>query len=325
MLPNFKESRMASIEVLFEFFKAVPRNYYATTKKTVGNTLIVTNKSSNVTLKKELDLKTNGFNIVEISGRYLNPKDQKIFRAILESLYNQQESLFSCDNIQAKALNIEFIQEDKSSTLYSNFIKMKITDFYKIFNPKSKRSIVESYKKMQKSLQRLSMTTLSFYTEEETNNSLPEKILTAPLLIYEIDKEHISFQIHPCIMAYKFESNNDESLIPLKQSFYILNNDNFFNKKMTEVEQLIYSKIQYKFASMNSKYKSFTITLDELHSSLYIHSENSNTVESQIGKIFKSIKSLDNKFEYNIKRQGSKSSISFEVTKKNKKLSSLKP
>lgn len=309
MQPNiFKESRMASIEVLFEFFKAVPKDYYSTSKKVVNGISVSTHKYNNITLSKELDLKTNGFDVIEITGKYLNPQDQKVFRAILELLYKQEESQFEKNSINAKTLNDEYIEEDVSSNLFSNYTEIKITQFYRVLNPSSKKSTKDSYSKVVNSLQRLAQTSLSFYTNSK------DKILTAPLLIFEKDEKFISFQLHPCLMAYKFESKNN-SLIPLKQSFYSLDNKNFFNKDMSDIEQLIYSKIQYKFASMSQKYKSFSISLNELHRSLFIESNNNRTIDNQRSKILKAIKSLDNKFEYKVELHNSRGSTSFDISK----------
>lgn len=310
MQPNlFKESRMASIEVLFEFFKAVPKDYYSSSKKVVNGISVSTYKYSNITLSKELDLKTNGFDVIEITGKYLNPQDQKVFRAILELLYKQEEKNFEKNSIEAKSLNNEYIEEDVSSSLFSNYMNIKITQFYKVLNPSSKKSTEDSYSKVINSLQKLAQTSLSFYT----NNK--EKILTAPLLIFEKDEKLISFQLHPCLLSYRFESKNNSCLIPLEQSFYSLNNKNFFNKNISDIEQLIYSNIQYKFASMSKKYKSFSITLNELQQCLFLESNNNRTIDNQRSKILKAIKSLDNKFEYKIERHDSRGSISFDISK----------
>lgn len=315
MLTNiFKESRMASIEVLFEFFKAVPKDYYSSIEKQVNGLVITTRKTKNLTIEKKLDLKKNGFDYVKISGIYLNAQDQRIFRAILESLYKEEERKYSSQNIQSLSSCEDYIQKDTTDLLYSNYKKMKVTDFYKILNPKSKKSVSESFEKMHNSIERLSHTVLSFYTEDKIN-SIPEKILTAPLLIYERDKEYISFQLHPCLMSYKFESKNKSSIIKLEQHFYSLDNINFLNKKMSELEQLIYSKIQYKFASMNKKHNSFSFDLEDLYQSIYIESEEKCVIQNRKTKLKNAIKGLDSKFEYNLTIKGMKPNINVFISR----------
>lgn len=52
----FKESRMASIEMLFHFFKAVPSSYYIEKEEKLEDSTIHVIKQNAQTFKKPLDL-----------------------------------------------------------------------------------------------------------------------------------------------------------------------------------------------------------------------------------------------------------------------------
>jgi hypothetical protein len=51
----FKESRMASIEMLFHFFKAVPSSYYIEKEEKFEDNTIYVHKQSSQTFKKPLE------------------------------------------------------------------------------------------------------------------------------------------------------------------------------------------------------------------------------------------------------------------------------
>jgi len=98
---------MASIEMLFHFFKAVPSSYYIEKEEKLEDNTIHVKKQSSQTFKKELDKAITGFDYVEISGQYLCAYDQKILRAILQALQKQNEEPFIA--ISAKSPNEEYL------------------------------------------------------------------------------------------------------------------------------------------------------------------------------------------------------------------------
>ena len=84
---------------------------------------------------------------------------------------------------------------------------------------------------------------------------------------------------------------------------------------MSELEQLIYSKIQYKFASMNKKHNSFSFDLEDLYQSIYIESEEKCVIQNRKTKLKNAIKGLDSKFEYNLTIKGMKPNINVFISR----------
>jgi len=309
MQPNsFKESRIASLEMLFHFFKALPSNYYVEKEKKLTDSTVQVFKNETQTFKKTLDKSTCGFDYIEITGMYLCAFDQKTLRAILQLLQKQEEQLF--DATVANSLNNEYISA--SNKVYAHQAQVNIRDFYTLLNNKSSnRSNSDMFKKVASSLQRLATTTLSFYTKDK------RKMLTAPLLVFYKNDSVLTFQLHPCIMTYAFTSKNSESnLLKYKQPFYLIDNRNYFTNR-SDLEQLIYTKIQYKFASMNNKYKQFEIELNSLRDELFLPSNSNRTIYNQTSKLKKALIQLNNNnSDYLIELSPSSKNTTITILKK---------
>ena len=225
---------MASIEMLFHFFKAVPSSYYIEKEEKLEDNTIHVQKQSSQTFKKPLDKTITGFDYVEITGQYLCAYDQKIIRVILQTLQKQEEAPFTA--ISAKSYNEEYLPIERH--VYSNQATLSLSNFYTLLNNQSHhRSSNDIFGKIFKSLQRLASTTLSFYTKNKS------KIITAPLLIYAKNEAMLTFQVHPCVMSFQFTTNNEPNLLKFKQSFYNIDNTHYF-KERSDLEQLLYTKIQ---------------------------------------------------------------------------------
>ena len=304
---QYKESRIASIEMLFGFFKNLPTSYYVEKSHTLENGLIETIKDKTISLKKSLDINKTGFDYIEITGVYLCAYDQKILRAILQTVYKAKESLYTSDSTTAVTLNKEYMPVTKE--IYSNKQTLKIKDFYELFTKANNRSNKIRLQKISNSLQRLAHTILTFSTNDRNN------VITAPLLIYSNTKSEISFQVHPAIMSFNFETLNDTNLLKYQQDFYLLDNTNIF-KKMSNLQQLIYSKIQYKFASMSSKYKYCEIDIKQLLLELYLPTTNKQTNKNRTSDLKKHINSLNNMFEYHIELNNKTRPTFLKITKK---------
>jgi hypothetical protein len=289
MKPSYKESRMASLEMLFHFFKALPSDYYMQKEVKLNDTTMQVFKNEAITLKKKLDRNTTGFDYIEVSGMYLCAFDQKLLRIIMQLLQKQEEQLFSAT--KSDALNKEYILE--SQVVYSNQVAIHIKDFYKLLHNKANRSSKDITSKLVHSLQRLASTVLSFYTSNQS------KILTAPLLVYAKNGDDFIFQLHPCIMTYHYESKNSEKLLKYKQPFYLIDNSEYFSDR-SSLEQLIYTKIQYRFASMDSRYTSFTMDLHTLRSELFLPSVSSRTLYNQTSKVKQALINLSKTSSYQI-------------------------
>jgi len=300
MLPKtYKEARMASIEVLFNFFKAVPSTYYNETEKELSDGSTQIKKAETQTIKKELDKKLTGFDYIEISGIYLSAFDQKVFRAIIQCVNKQEEQSYSSNLVNAKSLNEEYIPVKKE--IYSNKAVIDINEFYKIFNPNAKhRASTELYKKIVKSLDRLAHVILSFYTKDKRN------IITAPLLIFSRIDNQLFLQLHPAILSFQYESKN-ENILKLKQSYYSLNNNEYYTLE-NDLQRLLYSKIQYKFASMGSSNKQCSFEFENLKSQLFLPVKFSKNRYKQNSKLRKAISELNSNknCSYDLKIEGSK-------------------
>ena len=284
----FKESRMASIEMLFHFFKAVPSSYYIEKEETLEDNTIHVQKQSSQTFKKPLDRNLTGFDYVEITGQYLCAYDQKILRVILQALQKQEEAPFIA--ISAKSPNEEYLPIERQ--VYSNQATLSLQQFYTLLNNQShNRSSNDIFSKIFKSLQRLASTTLSFYTKNKS------KIITAPLLIYAKNATMLTFQVHPCVMSFQFITNNEPNLLKYKQPYYHIDNTHYF-KERSDLEQLLYTKIQYKFAAM--AHKSFTIRFNELREQLFLPSTSQRTTYNQCSKLRNAIKNLNDNSEYTL-------------------------
>lgn len=284
----FKESRMASIEMLFHFFKLVPSSYYIEKEEKLEDNTIHVQKQSSQTFKKPLDKTITGFDYVEITGQYLCAYDQKIIRVILQTLQKQEEAPFTA--ISAKSYNEEYLPIERH--VYSNQATLSLSNFYTLLNNQSHhRSSNDIFSKIFKSLQRLASTTLSFYTKNKS------KIITAPLLIYAKNEAMLTFQVHPCVMSFQFTTNNEPNLLKFKQSFYNIDNTHYF-KERSDLEQLLYTKIQYKFASM--AHKSFTMSFQELREQLFLPSTSQRTTYNQCSKLRNAIKNLNDNSEYTL-------------------------
>jgi len=284
----FKESRMASIEMLFHFFKAVPSAYYTEKEERMEDNTIHVFKQTAQTFKKELDKKVTGFDYVEITGQYLCAYDQKILRAILQALQKQDEAPFKA--IRAQSPNEEYFPTQRE--VFSNQVTLNLSKFYALLNNQShNRSHNDIFSKIFKSLQRLASTTLSFYTKNKS------KIITAPLLMYAKHEAMLSLQVHPCVMSFHFKTNNEPNLLTYKQSYYLIDNTHYF-KERSDLEQLLYTKIQYKFASM--PHKSFTMSFQELREQLFLPSTSQRTLYNQCSKLRNAIKNLNDNSEYTL-------------------------
>lgn len=284
----FKESRIASIEMLFHFFKAVPSSYYIEKEEKLEDNTIHVIKQNSQTFKKELDKAITGFDYVEISGQYLCAYDQKILRAILQALQKQNEAPFIA--ISAKSPNEEYLPIERQ--VYSNQATLSLSNFYTLLNNQShNRSSNDIFGKIFKSLQRLASTTLSFYTKNKS------KIITAPLLIYAKNEAMLTFQVHPCVMSFNFQTRNEQNLLKYKQPYYQIDNTHYF-KERSDLEQLLYTKIQYKFASM--AHKSFTMGFNELREQLFLPSTSQRTQYNQYSKLRNAIKNLNDTSEYTL-------------------------
>lgn len=284
----FKESRMASIEMLFNFFKAVPSNYYIEQEVKLEDNTIKVIKQNSQTFKKPLDKTITGFDYVEITGQYLSAYDQKILRAILQALYKREEALFTPHN--AKSPNEEYLPVERE--VYSSQVTLSLSNFYTLLNNQSlNRSSNDIFSKIFKSLQRLASTTLSFYTKNKS------KIITAPLLIYAKNEAMLTLQVHPCVMSFNFQTRNEPNLLKYKQPYYQIDNTHYF-KERSDLEQLLYTKIQYKFASMS--HKSFTMGFNELRDQLFLPSTSQRTLYNQCSKLRSAIKNLNDTSEYTL-------------------------
>ncbi len=309
MLPNkFKENRASSIEVLFHMFKSVPSNYYNEKIEELDNSSIQVIKNEIHTFRQVLNKKVTGYDFVEITSMYLSAFDQKILRAILQCVYKQEEQLF-IDNLKIDAVSKDEEYIDKRRELYSNLVTIDINYFYKIFNQNSKtRSSDDIFEKICNSLDRLAKVILSFKCKKKT------RIVTAPLLAFSKCGSKINLQVHPLIHAYKFESLNDNSLIKLEQPFYLIDNSEYFLLK-TALEQLLYSKIQYKFASMPLKHKEISFDFNLLKSQIFLQSSSKKTNYNQTSKLKKAIESLNKNSSYSLKLLGTSKTLLLHVTR----------
>lgn len=294
---SYKEARMASIEVLFHFFKAVPSSYYVEIEEKNADGTVTITKNETQTIRKELDRSVTGFDYIEITGMYLSAYDQKIFRAIMQSVYKKDEKRFESNTVEAKSLNEEYLPVSRE--LYSNQAIINISEFYKIINPNTKsRSSKELYNKIINSLNRLAHVTLSIYTKDKRN------IITAPLLIFSNIDNCLNLQLHPALLSFQYESKNQDIIKP-KQSYYILNNYEYYNLS-SDLQRLLYSKIQYKFASMPQNHKEFRFEFDEICSQLFIKSDSKKSRYNQTAKLKKTIAELNNTSSYTLTIEGSK-------------------
>lgn len=294
---SYKEARMASIEVLFHFFKAVPSSYYVETEEKNSDGTITISKNETQTIRKKLDKSATGFDNIEITGMYLSAYDQKIFRAIMQSVNKQKEELYQSTMVEAKSLNEEYLPVSRE--LYSNQAQISINEFYQIINPNTRpRASKEIYSKIINSLNRLAHVTLSLYTKDKRN------IITAPLLIFSSIDNHLNLQLHPALLSYQYESKNQYIIKP-KQTYYILNNYEYYNLG-SDLERLLYSKIQYKFASMPQKHKECRFEFDEIRSQLFIKTDSKKSKYNQNTKLKKTIADLNNNSSYSLTIVGSK-------------------
>ncbi|QFR43766.1 hypothetical protein [Sulfurimonas xiamenensis] len=294
---TYKEARMASIEVLFHFFKAVPSSYYVETEeKNLDGTVTIT-KNEIQTIRKELDRSVTGFDYIEITGMYLSAYDQKIFRAIMQSVNKQKEELYESNMIEAKSLNEEYLPVRRE--LYSNQAQIGINEFYQIINPNTRpRASKEIYSKIINSLNRLAHVTLSLYTKDKRN------IITAPLLIFLSVDNRLNLQLNPALLSYQYESKNQHIIKP-KQSYYILNNSEYYDLG-SDLQRLLYSKIQYRFASMPQSHKECRFEFDEILSQLFVKTESKKSKYNQSAKLKRTIAELNNHSSYTLTIEGSK-------------------
>jgi len=294
---SYKEARMASIEVLFHFFKAVPSSYYVETEEKNSDGTITISKNETQTIRKKLDKSATGFDNIEITGMYLSAYDQKIFRAIMQSVNKQKEELYESNMVKAKSLNEEYLPVSRE--IYSNQAQISINEFYQIINPNTRpRASKEIYSKIINSLNRLAHVTLSLYTKDKRN------IITAPLLIFSSIDNHLNLQLHPALLSYQYESKNQHIIKP-KQPYYILNNSEYYNLG-SDLERLLYSKIQYKFASMPQKHKECRFKFDEIRSQLFIETDSKKSKYNQNTKLKKTVAELNNNSSYSLTIVGSK-------------------
>ena len=296
-LNSYKEARMASIEVLFHFFKAVPSSYYVEIEEKNSDGSIIVTKKEIQTIRKELDKSATGFDYIDITGMYLSAYDQKIFRAIMQSVNKQKEEIYQSNMIEAKSLNEEYMPVSRE--LYSNQAIINISEFYQIINPNTKsRSSKELYKKIINSLNRLAHVTLSIYTKDKRN------IVTAPLLIFSNVDNNLYLQLHPALLSFQYESKN-QHIIKQKQSYYTLNNSEYYNLG-SDLERLLYSKIQYKFASMPKNHKQCRFEFDEILSQLFLATNSKKSKYNQTAKLKKTIAELNKNSSYSLIVEGSK-------------------
>lgn len=215
----------------------------------------------------------------------------------MQSVYKQEEQLFHSNMIEAKSLNEEYIPVSRE--LYSNQAQISINEFYQIINPNTKpRGSKELYNKIINSLNRLAHVVLSFYTEDK------DKIVTAPLLIFSSVDNRLHLQLHPALLTYQYESKNEHIFKP-QQHFYSLNNDEYY-KLGSDLERLLYSKIQYKFASMPQNHKECRLKFDEIRSQLFLDTDSKKSIYNQTHKLKKTITSLDKNSSYTLTLEGSK-------------------
>jgi hypothetical protein len=307
MLPNttYKEARIASIEVLFHFFKAVPSSYYNHKEEKLPDGSIKS-KAEIQMIKKELDKVKTGFDYIQIIGMYLSAYDQKVFRAIIENVYNQEEQEIEENLISAKSLNEEYISVEKK--LYSNQANLDINRFYKILNPNTKtKTSSDIFEKIVNSLQRLAQVSMSFFTKNKKN------IITAPLLIYSKKDNNLILQLHPAILSFQFESKND-GILKYKQNFYSLDNSEYY-KLENDLQRLLYSKIQYKFASMSKTYTQCNFDFQELRSQIFLSSSSSKTLYNQSSKLKNAVIALDKNCSYSLKLEGTSKTLQLIVNK----------
>lgn len=294
---SYKEARMASIEVLFHFFKAVPSSYYVEVEEKNHDGFITVSKNKTQTIRKKLDKSASGFDFIDITGMYLSAYDQKIFRAIMQSVYQQKEKLFQSNTVEAKSLDEEYLPVSRE--LYSNQAVINISEFYRIINQNTKsRSSKELYNKIINSLNRLAHVILSFFTKDKRN------IVTAPLLIFSNIDNILYLQLHPALLSFQYESKNQHIIKP-KQSFYILNNSEYYNLG-SDLERLLYSKIQYKFASMPKNHKVCRFEFEEILSQVFLPTSSTKNKYNQTSKLKKSIIALNKNSAYTLTIEGSK-------------------
>lgn len=294
---SYKEARMASIEVLFHFFKAVPSSYYVEKKEKNSDGIITVTTNELQKFEIKLDKSTTGFDYIQITGIYLSAYDQKIFRAIMQSINKQKEELYESNMIEAKSFNEEYISIRRE--LYSNQAQISINEFYQIINPNTRpRASKEIYSKIINSLNRLAHVTLSLFTKDKSN------IITAPLLIFSSIDNHLNLQLHPALLSYQYESKN-EHIIKQQQPYYTLNNSEYYNLG-SDLERLLYSKIQYKFASMPQKHKECRFKFDEIRSQLFIETNSKKSKYNQNTKLKKTVAELNNNSSYSLTIVGSK-------------------
>lgn len=308
MLPNstYKEARMASIEVLFHFFKATPSSYYKEIETVLTDGSIQISKNKIQTIRKELDRNLTSFNFVEITGMYLSAYDQKIFRAIIQSVYKEDEQLFQSNLVNAKCLNEEYLVVNKD--IYSNRAILNINNFYKILNPTAKsRSSAELFEKIVNSLQRLAQVSLSFFTKDKRT------IITAPLLIFSKVENELYLQLHPTILSFKYESKN-EGIIKVKQPYYNLDNCEYF-KLENDLQRLLYSKIQYKFASMGKIHNACRFNFEELKTQIFLPTNSIKSSYNQSTKLKNTIKELDKSCSYTLKLENSAKTLELIVNR----------
>lgn len=310
MLPSkFKENRASCIEVLFDMFKALPSRYHAQKEEVLDNNSIKLKTVQLQTIRQVLDKKATGFDYVEISSVYLSGFDQKVFRAILQAIYKQDEKPLNIseENIQAEGLNKEYISTKRN--LYSNSVDIDINYFYKLINPHSKsRSSSNIYEKLYNSLNRLSKVNLCYSCKDRS------KIVSAPLVIFMKEESELFLQVHPLINAFKYESSNNESLIKVKQSYYLIDNVEYF-KLQSSLQQLLYSKIQYKFASMNPTYKEITLNFNTLKSQIFLQTKLKKTNYNQKTKLKQAITQLNNTCSYTLKLEGTSKTLQLIINR----------
>jgi len=294
---SYKEARIASIEVLFHFFKAVPSSYYVELERKNSDGSIIVSKNETQTIRKELDKSATGFDFIDITGMYLSAYDQKIFRAIMQSVNKQKEELYESNMIEAKSLNEEYLPVSRE--LYSNRAIINISEFYQIINPNAKpRGSKELYNKIINSLNRLAHVTLSVYTKDKRN------IITAPLLIFSSIDNRLNLQLHPALLSYQYESKNQHIIKP-KQSYYILKNSEYYALR-SDLMRLLYSKIQYKFASMPNSHRECRFEFDEILSQLFLPTNSKKSKYNQTAKLKKTIAELNDNSSYSLTIEGSK-------------------
>ena len=98
-------------------------------------------------------------------------------------------------------------------------------------------------------------------------------------------------------MSFSFQTSNEPNLLKYKQPYYHIDNTHYF-KERSDLEQLLYTKIQYKFASM--QHKSFTMGFNELREQLFLPSTSQRTTYNQCSKLRSAIKNLNDNSEYTL-------------------------